>query len=138
MQQACLDIDSCYNYYKIIGVPQKASAKVIRRAFKIRMKDVSPIDFMKNWKQSYLAKKKLSEAYCVLSDNKQRMLYDQYLKYLKEKFGPLKKDYVPLDFRMALKQLIKQQFSIQYPESDICNYPTLDNFNWKTLEKGAK
>ena len=70
MQQACIDIDGCFNYYKIIGVPQNARAKVIRRAFKIRMKDVSPIEFMKNWKQSYKAKKKLTEAYCVLRDDK--------------------------------------------------------------------
>ena len=70
MQKACIDIDSCHNYYKIIGVIQSAKPKVIKKAFKMRMRDVSPIEFMANWKQSYMAKKKLSEAYCVLRDDK--------------------------------------------------------------------
>src|SRR5205807_9136205 len=65
------------DYYELLGVPRKASAKDIRSAFrKLGRKyhlDLNPGD--KSEEEKF---KQLQEAYDVLSDFKKRQMYDQY------------------------------------------------------------
>src|SRR5260370_25380959 len=65
------------DYYDLLGVSRKATAKDIRTAFsKVARKyhpDLNPGD--KSAEEKF---KQLQEAYDVLSDSKKRQMYDQY------------------------------------------------------------
>jgi len=65
------------DYYELLGVPRKASAKDIRTAFRKLARKYHP-DLNPGDKASEEKFKQLQEAYDVLSDTKKRQMYDQY------------------------------------------------------------
>ncbi len=65
------------DYYELLGVPRKASAKDIRTAFRKLARKYHP-DLNPGDKSSEEKFKQLQEAYDVLSDSKKRQTYDQY------------------------------------------------------------
>jgi len=65
------------DYYEILGVPRKASAKDIRNAFRKLARKYHP-DLNPGDKAAEEKFKQLQEAYDVLSDTKKRQMYDQY------------------------------------------------------------
>jgi molecular chaperone DnaJ len=65
------------DYYELLGVPRKASAKDIRTAFRKLARKYHP-DLNPGDKASEEKFKQLQEAYDVLSDAKKRQMYDQY------------------------------------------------------------
>src|SRR5579872_6521817 len=65
------------DYYELLGVPKKASAKDIRTAFRKLARKYHP-DLNPGDKSSEEKFKQLQEAYDVLSDTKKRQMYDQY------------------------------------------------------------
>jgi len=65
------------DYYELLGVPRKASAKDIRAAFRKLARKYHP-DLNPGDKASEEKFKQLQEAYDVLSDSKKRQMYDQY------------------------------------------------------------
>src|SRR3989475_1523359 len=65
------------DYYELLGVPRKASAKDIRTAFRKLARKYHP-DLNPGDKASEEKFKQIQEAYDVLSDSKKRQMYDQY------------------------------------------------------------
>jgi len=65
------------DYYELLGVPRKASAKDIRTAFRKLARKYHP-DLNPGDKAAEEKFKQLQEAYDVLSDTKKRQMYDQY------------------------------------------------------------
>src|SRR5258706_9313102 len=65
------------DYYELLGVGRKASAKDIRTAFRKLARKYHP-DLNPGDKASEEKFKQLQEAYDVLSDSKKRQMYDQY------------------------------------------------------------
>src|SRR6266446_1353159 len=65
------------DYYELLGVPRKASAKDIRASFRKLARKYHP-DLNPGDKSSEEKFKQLQEAYDVLSDSKKRQMYDQY------------------------------------------------------------
>jgi molecular chaperone DnaJ len=65
------------DYYELLGVPRKATAKDIRTAFRKLARKYHP-DLNPGDKSSEEKFKQLQEAYDVLSDTKKREMYDQY------------------------------------------------------------
>jgi molecular chaperone DnaJ len=65
------------DYYDLLGVPKKASAKDIRTAFRKLARKYHP-DLNPGDKSSEEKFKQLQEAYDVLSDSKKRQMYDQH------------------------------------------------------------
>src|SRR5271166_746551 len=65
------------DYYELLGVERKASAKDIRTAFRKLARKYHP-DLNPGDKASEEKFKQLQEAYDVLSDTKKRQMYDQY------------------------------------------------------------
>jgi len=65
------------DYYELLGVDRKASAKDIRTAFRKLARKYHP-DLNPGDKASEEKFKQLQEAYDVLSDTKKRQMYDQY------------------------------------------------------------
>jgi molecular chaperone DnaJ len=65
------------DYYELLGVPRKASAKEIRTAFRKLARKYHP-DLNPGDKSSEEKFKQLQEAYDVLSDAKKRQMYDQH------------------------------------------------------------
>ena len=65
------------DYYDLLGVAKKASAKDIRTAFRKLARKYHP-DLNPGDKSSEEKFKQLQEAYDVLSDSKKRQMYDQY------------------------------------------------------------
>src|SRR6201988_2769825 len=65
------------DYYELLGVSRKASAKDIRAAFRKLARKYHP-DLNPGDKASEEKFKQLQEAYDVLSDTKKRQMYDQY------------------------------------------------------------
>src|SRR5438045_493343 len=65
------------DYYELLGVARKASAKDIRAAFRKLARKYHP-DLNPGDKASEEKFKQLQEAYDVLSDSKKRQMYDQY------------------------------------------------------------
>src|SRR5262249_1648318 len=65
------------DYYELLGVPRKASAKDIRTAFRKLARKYHP-DLKPGDKSAEEKFKQLQEAYDVLSDSKKRAMYDQY------------------------------------------------------------
>src|SRR5204863_8278388 len=64
------------DYYELLGVPRKASAKDIRSAFRKLARKYHP-DLNPGDKSAEEKFKQLQEAYDVLSDTKKRQMYDQ-------------------------------------------------------------
>src|SRR5713226_7976391 len=65
------------DYYELLGVTRKASAKDIRGAFRKLARKYHP-DLNPGDKAAEEKFKQLQEAYDVLSDGKKRQMYDQY------------------------------------------------------------
>jgi molecular chaperone DnaJ len=65
------------DYYELLGVPRKASAKDIRAAFRKLARKYHP-DLNPGDKSAEEKFKQIQEAYDVLSDSKKRQMYDQY------------------------------------------------------------
>jgi molecular chaperone DnaJ len=65
------------DYYELLGVQRKASAKDIRAAFRKLARKYHP-DLNPGDKAAEEKFKQLQEAYDVLSDSKKRQMYDQY------------------------------------------------------------
>src|SRR5690349_6687540 len=65
------------DYYELLGVQRKASAKDIRSAFRKLARKYHP-DLNPGDKSAEEKFKQLQEAYDVLSDSKKRQMYDQY------------------------------------------------------------
>src|SRR5271170_6811189 len=65
------------DYYELLGVDRKASAKDIRTAFRKLARKYHP-DLNPGDKASEEKFKQLQEAYDVLSDTKKRQMYDQH------------------------------------------------------------
>ena len=65
------------DYYELLGVSKKATAKDIRTAFRKLARKYHP-DLNPGDKSSEEKFKQLQEAYDVLSDTKKRQMYDQY------------------------------------------------------------
>ena len=65
------------DYYELLGVPRKATAKDIRTAFRKLARKYHP-DLNPGDKSAEEKFKQLQEAYDVLSDAKKRQMYDQY------------------------------------------------------------
>ncbi|HKT47403.1 MAG TPA: molecular chaperone DnaJ [Candidatus Acidoferrales bacterium] len=65
------------DYYELLGVPRRASAKDIRTAFRKLARKYHP-DLNPGDKSAEEKFKQLQEAYDVLSDSKKRQMYDQY------------------------------------------------------------
>jgi molecular chaperone DnaJ len=65
------------DYYELLGVSRKATAKDIRTAFRKLARKYHP-DLNPGDKSSEEKFKQLQEAYDVLSDSKKRQMYDQY------------------------------------------------------------
>src|SRR5499425_807112 len=65
------------DYYELLGVSRKASAKDIRTAFRKLARKYHP-DLNPGDKAAEEKFKQLQEAYDVLSDSKKRQMYDQY------------------------------------------------------------
>src|SRR2546427_13179290 len=65
------------DYYEMLGVPRKASAKDIRTAFRKLARKYHP-DLNPGDKASEEKFKQIQEAYDVLSDSKKRQMYDQF------------------------------------------------------------
>src|ERR1700737_2593486 len=74
------------DYYELLGVPRKASAKDIRAAFRKLARKYHP-DLNPGDKSAEEKFKQLQEAYDVLSDSKKRQMYDQHGFY-SENFNP--------------------------------------------------
>jgi len=64
------------DYYEVLGVPRKASAKDIRAAFRKLARKYHP-DLNPGDKSAEEKFKQIQEAYDVLSDSKKRQMYDQ-------------------------------------------------------------
>jgi molecular chaperone DnaJ len=65
------------DYYELLGVPRKATAKDIRNSFRKLARKYHP-DLNPGDKSAEEKFKQLQEAYDVLSDSKKRQMYDQY------------------------------------------------------------
>src|ERR1700740_1190028 len=65
------------DYYEVLGVPRKASAKDIRSAFRKQARKYHP-DLNPGDKSAEEKFKQLQEAYDVLSDPKKRQMYDEH------------------------------------------------------------
>jgi len=65
------------DYYELLGVPRKATAKDIRTSFRKLARKYHP-DLNPGDKSAEEKFKQLQEAYDVLSDSKKRQMYDQY------------------------------------------------------------
>src|SRR5215467_12700676 len=71
-----IDFDPSVDYYKALGVPEKASADKIKKAYRKLAKAYHP-DSTGGDKTKESRFKDISNAYDVLGDQKKRALYDQ-------------------------------------------------------------
>src|ERR1700688_3641060 len=75
-----------HDYYELLGVARKATAKDIRTAFRKLARKYHP-DLNPGDKSAEEKFKQLQEAYDVLSDSKKRQMYDQHGFY-SDNFNP--------------------------------------------------
>lgn len=68
------------NYYEILGVPESASDKVIRRKTFLKGKQLHPKSKEKSELDSLVDFVDIIEAYHVLSEEKSRKIYDKLLR----------------------------------------------------------
>src|SRR6266446_1964034 len=73
------------DYYELLGVPRKATAKDIRTSFRKLARKYHP-DLNPGDKSSEEKFKQLQEAYDILSDAKKRQMYDQHGFYSENGF----------------------------------------------------
>src|SRR6516164_6595582 len=76
-RRASMATSAKQDYYELLGVSRKASAKDIRTAFRKLARKYHP-DLNPGDKAAEEKFKQLQEAYDVLSDTKKRQMYDQY------------------------------------------------------------
>src|ERR1051325_1035258 len=77
-----------HEYYETLGVPRKANADDIRKAYRKLARKYHP-DLNPGDKSAEDRFKNVQEAYDVLSDSKKRQMYDQYGFYSESGFaGP--------------------------------------------------
>src|SRR2546421_9932440 len=77
-----------HEYYETLGVPRKADAEEIRKAYRKLARKHHP-DLNPGDKSSEERFKNVQEAYDVLSDSKKRQMYDQFGFYSESGFaGP--------------------------------------------------
>lgn len=78
-------MDNLRNYYEILGIPRNASSDEIKRAFRRLARryhpDVNPGDKVAEEKF-----KDINEAYEVLSDDSRRSQYDQFSRFVNQKY----------------------------------------------------
>jgi molecular chaperone DnaJ len=77
LQARAMPTTSKQDFYELLGVPRKASAKDIRAAFRKLARKYHP-DLNPGDKFAEEKFKQLQEAYDVLADAKKRQMYDQY------------------------------------------------------------
>src|ERR1700756_5353718 len=75
-----------HEYYETLGVPRKAEAEEIRKAYRKLARKYHP-DLNPGDKSSEERFKNVQEAYDVLSDPKKRQMYDQYGFYSENGFA---------------------------------------------------
>ena len=76
-----------HEYYETLGVPRKADADEIRKAYRKLARKHHP-DLNPGDKSSEERFKNVQEAYDVLSDAKKRQMYDQHGFYSDSGFAP--------------------------------------------------
>lgn len=91
------------DYYKILGVSEKASAEEIKKAYRKLAVRHHPDKNPGNVKEAEAKFKEISEAYYVLSDDKRRAQYDQMRRF----GGPFTENFAGaegFDFEELLRQ----------------------------------
>lgn len=97
------------NYYEILEVNEKASKEIIKKIFKIHIKNNHPDLFEGDEKILMEEKvKKINEAYEVLSNEDKRKKYDEELKQSKENLNN-EKSLILMQENQYLKELLQKK-----------------------------
>ena len=78
-------------YYEVLDLPEEASAKEIKQAFRSHVKEWHP-DLHPEKADAAEKTQELNEAYSVLSDPDKRLKYDEYLSYIRMDHNPFQKE----------------------------------------------
>ena len=73
------------NYYEILEIKENASEEVIKAAYKALAKKYHPDSFKGSNSEREKSMAQINEAYRVLSDEAERKIYDQKIKFQNEK-----------------------------------------------------